>query len=172
VNEKKLGCFPNWKAALLHLLGRTKTEWIIIVQDDAVWTPGSADVLRAMMRDPRASQSGFLSPYTSNSKTVVSTDFVDGWNETRAGWKFWGALALCMNRTAAEQLSKHSRFVKHWDSRAVDAVVAASMMDMKRPSYVHVPSLVDHIGVTSTIGRDREAPAGRRGYRFPKDKTG
>jgi hypothetical protein len=172
VNAKKQGCFANWKTTLLYLLSNTKTPWLMIVQDDAVWAPGSADVLRTMMRDSRAPQSGFLSPYTSGSSTVVTKAFVDGWNETRAGWQFWGALALCMSRPAAEQLSKHSRFVKHCDSRAIDAVVAASMIDMGRPSYVHVPSLVDHIGVTSTIGRDREAAAGRRGYRFGKAKIG
>ena len=171
VNEKKQGCFGNWKTTLLYLLSNTKTPWLMIVQDDAVWAPGAAVVLRTMMLDPRAPQSGFLSPYTSGSRTVVTKDFVDGWNETRAGWQFWGALALCMNRASAEQLTKHSRFVKHWDSKAVDAVVAASMIDMRRPTYVHVPSLVDHIGVTSTIGRDREAAAGRRGYRFGKAKT-
>lgn len=172
VNAKKLGCFANWKTTLLYLLANTKTAWVMLLQDDAIWAPGAANVLRTMMCDPRAPKSGFLSAYTSSSHTVVSKNFVDGWNETRAGWLFWGALALCMNREAAEALSKHSRFVKHWDSKALDAVVGASMVDMCRPTYVHVPSLVDHIGVTSTIGRDREAPAGRRGYRFGKAKSG
>jgi hypothetical protein len=39
------------------------------------------------------------------------------------------------------------------------------MLDLDRPSYVHVPSLVDHVGDTSTVGHDDIAGT-LRGYRF------
>jgi hypothetical protein len=97
---------------------------------------------------------------------VVAEDFADGWNECRAGWEFWGALALCMKRVAAEELLRYPRFAKHAGPQQVDAVVAASMLELGRPSFVHLPSLVDHIGSTSTIGNDGDSAWGRRGFHF------
>jgi hypothetical protein len=106
---------------------------------------------------------GFLSPYVTGKD--VPEGFRDGWNECRVGWLFWGALAFGMKRTVAERLLGHPRFAKHQGSQQVDAVVAASMLDLGYPSFVHVPSLVDHIGETSTL-RDDDFAAGLRGYRF------
>jgi hypothetical protein len=163
-NVTARGCFGNWKFALEHLLVHTVSPWLMVLQDDAIWAPDAVTILRAKAHDRRNARMGFLSPYTS--PVLVTEEFTDGWNECRAGWGFWGALALCMQRAAAEELLQHSRFANHATTRQVDAVVAASMLDLERPSFVHVPSLVDHIGTTSTIGRDEDSAEGRRGYRF------
>jgi hypothetical protein len=160
-NTSKRGCFGNWKSALEWLIVHTSTPWVMILQDDAIWSLGSSEMLLVQMRKRQDPRTGIISPYTSPA--VVKKDFVDGWNECRAGWDFWGALAFCMKRVAAEELLRHPRFMKHAQPLQVDAVVAASMLDLGRPSFVHVPSLVDHIGNTSTIGR---SGGGRRGYRF------
>jgi hypothetical protein len=162
-NASRRGCFGNWRYALEQLLSRTDAQWLLIVQDDAIWLPGSADVLRAQMHARQELPTGFLSPYVT-SKDVLG-EFVDGWNECRTGWFFWGALAFCMKRDDAEALKRHQRFVGHQGTEQVDAVVSASMLDLGRPSFVHVPSLVDHIGETSTLRGDDFA-AGLRGYRF------
>jgi hypothetical protein len=163
VNVATRGCFDNWKYALEYLLSRTDARWLLIVQDDALWFPGSADVLRDEMSSRQELPTGFLSPYVT-AKDVPET-FVDGWNEIWAGWLFWGALAFCMKHSAAEDLLQHPRFMGHQGTQQVDAVVAASMLDLGLPSFVHVPSLVDHIGETSTLRADDFA-AGLRGYRF------
>jgi hypothetical protein len=160
-NASRRGCFGNWKSALEWLIAHTSASWVMILQDDALWRIGSSEMLYVQMRTRQDPRTGLLSPYTSPA--IVKKDFVDGWNECRAGWDFWGALAFCMKRVAAEELLRHPRFVMHDHPLQVDAVVAASMLDLGRPSFVHVPSLVDHIGDTSTIGR---TGGGRRGYRF------
>jgi hypothetical protein len=157
------GCFKNWRHALKHLLAKTDAPWLLIVQDDAIWEPGSARTLRAGAEARQDLRTGFLSPYVSANDVPPGSG--DGWNECRSGWNFWGALALCIPRGAARKLLKHQRFVKHRQNQQVDAVVAASMLDLGRPSYVHVPSLVDHVGATSTLGHDDVAPT-LRGYRF------
>ena len=161
------GCFGNWKGALEWLILQTTASWMLLLQDDAIWQPDSAKELFAQMAVRQDQRTGLISPYTS--PVVVANNFVDGWNECHAGWGFWGALALCMKRVAAEELIQHPRFANHAGDKQVDAVVAASMLDLNRPSFVHVPSLVDHIGATSTIGRDGDSEEGRRGYRFRKD---
>lgn len=161
------GCFGNWKHALEHLLSRTVARWLLIVQDDAIWSPDAADVLRAHMLARQEARTGFLSPYVTAKD--VPRRFVNGWNECSAGWEFWGALAFCLKRDAAEELLRHPRFVNHQGNQQVDAVVAASMRDLGNPSFVHVPSLVDHIGETSTL-REDDFSAGLSGYRFGRKR--
>lgn len=159
----KRGCFGNWKRAVQHLLSTTSAPWILVVQDDTIWAPGSADLLRTQMIAREGVRTGVLSPYVTG-KDVLPT-FVDGWNECRIGWTFWGALAFAMPRDAASDLLRHPRFARHRGPQQVDAVVATSMLDMRRPTYVHVPSLVDHVGDTSTVGHD-DLVGSIRGYRF------
>jgi hypothetical protein len=158
-----LGCFNNWKQTLAYLLAQTAAPWLLIVQDDAIWTPGAAATLCAEATARQNLRTGFLSPYVTTLD--VPPGSADGWNECRSGWDLCGALALCLPRDAARELLQHPRFVRHPRDQQVDAVVAASMLDLGRPSYVHVPSLVDHVGTTSTLGHDDVTPA-LRGYRF------
>lgn len=158
-----LGCFGNWKHAITYLLAATSAQWLLVVQDDAIWAAGSADALRAELATRKNQRIGFLSPYVTESDVPVGA--ADGWIECRSGWNLCGAVALCLERGTARQLLWHRRFVEHRSTEHVDSVVAASMLDLGRPSYVHVPSLVDHVGYTSTIGHDDVAPK-LRGYRF------
>jgi hypothetical protein len=168
VNKRRRGCFGNWKKSLKWLVKHTSASWLLVLQDDAIWLPGSAVRLRSQMDVCRDRRTGLLSPYASCM--VVKEGYMegantDGWKECRAGWDFWGALAFCLKRDAAKELLQHCRFAKHAGMQQVDAVVAASMLELDRPSFVHLPSLVDHIGVTSTIGNG-DSEWGRRGYRF------
>ncbi len=164
-NALTLGCYNNWRCAITHLATRSAARWLLIVQDDTIWQPGSATTLFAEMVARQNQRVGFLSPYVTESD--VPSGSVDGWNECRSGWNLCGALALCMKREVAAELLRHPRFVEHGSREHVDSVVAASMLDLGRPSYVHVPSLVDHVGETSTIGHDDVSPK-LRGYRFGK----
>ena len=163
-NARCHGCYGNWRQAASYLLTRTSASWLLVLQDDGVWLPDAAAVLRAgLAARGQEDRVGFLSPYVT-AKDVGPT-FMDGWNLYQGGWNLWGALALCLRRDAAEDLLRHKRFLGHRDQHGVDAVVAASMIDLGRSSFVHVPSLVDHIGETSTIGHD-DVARGLRGYRF------
>jgi hypothetical protein len=166
LNEKNLGCFGNWKHACKTLLATTKTPWILIVQDDAIWQRDSACSLRQQMKDRSSLRTGFVSPYVSVYNLKKS--FVDGWNETGAGWDWCGALAFCMDREAAEDLLRAERFIKHPGPKQVDAIVGLAMLDLRRPSFVHLPSLVDHIGEVSTMGHAGLTPR-RVGYLFREE---
>ena len=163
-NLVKHGCFGNWSQALRRLLSKTDAPWLLIVQDDAIWLPASAPILRAQLGVCQESRTGFISTYVT-PKDAIEAAFVAGWNECRIGWTFWGALAFCLQREAAVDLLQHPRFAEHRGTQQVDAVVAESMLDLERPSFVHVPSLVDHIGATSSIGND-DIAGSLRGYRF------
>jgi hypothetical protein len=163
MNDVKRGCFQNWKYAVTKMLELSPAPWILIVQDDAIWQRGSADILKSRMAVQQDRRTGFLSLYASSAN--VKGNFQRGWNATDAGWGFWGAVALCLKRVAAEELLQQKHFVAHKGPQQVDAIVAKSMLALKRPCYIHVPSMVDHIGNTSTIGNGGISQ-GRRGYRF------
>lgn len=167
-NPSTQGCFHNWRQAITSLLSETDALWLLVVQDDAVWAPGSADILREHMVARQDLRTGFLSPYVTD-KNAIEAAFVDGWNECSIGWTFWGALAFCMKRATAEELLRHPRFAQHQGTQQIDAVVSASMLDLDLPSFVLVPSLVDHIGDTSTVGHDDVAGT-LRGYRFDEGR--
>lgn len=166
VNATQLGCFGNWKHACNTLLTKTKADWLLILQDDAIWQRGSASVLRQQMKDRSGTRTGFISPYLSAHDLKKS--FTSGWNETHSGWDWCGALAFCMARQAAEDLLKVECFVKHPGPKQVDAIVGRAFKELKRPSFAHLPSLVDHIGVTSTVGNGGRSP-GRMGHGFREE---
>lgn len=165
LNQQRQGCFKNWKHACRTLL-KTGTQWILIVEDDAIWQRNAASVLRQQMQVRSNVRTGFISSYLSVRNLEKS--FTDGWNETKAGWGLYGALALCMRRDAAEELLQARRFVNHPGPRQLDSIIGLTMLDLRRPSFVHLPSLVDHIGETSTIGHGGRTP-GRVGYRFSEE---
>jgi hypothetical protein len=152
---EKLGCFPNWKRALTWLIANTDADWLMVVQDDVVYR---SDVLARLEAGAEEFQFiGALSPYCSVAMVEPeSWDTVEGWGQARFyNNAFWGALTLCFSRSVAEALLAFPRFRAHDHHRKIDVVVGNCLRDMGLPLIVHRPSLCDHIGERSTIGRDR-----------------
>src|SRR5262249_33931697 len=56
-----LGCFGNWSYALRYLQKKISAKWLMVVQDDAIWSQESADVLRAQIVARQNQPTGFLS---------------------------------------------------------------------------------------------------------------
>ena len=174
-NKTKLGCFPNFKHGLTWLLENTDADWVLMVQDDAVWRRDSHNLLVNAAMHPDLQKAGMLSPYTS--KAVVPGRFLDPkpddnrWVECKFHNKaFWGAVAMMFPRASAERLLNESqRFRNHKHHRKLDVIVGNSLRrELQMQIMVHVPSLVDHIGSWSTLGRHRYKGNqwGRRGYLF------
>ena len=173
------GCFPNFRHSLNWLIDNTESDWILLMQDDCVWHPAAYDVLhRGFEQLPEA---GFISPYTSRAMVEgghpghndLSIELPAGWVPHRFHQKaFWGAVCLAFPRKSAEDLVSFRRFVTHDHHRKVDVVVGNCTRDMQKTGYVHVPSICDHIGQHSTIGRDRIKGIswGRCGLRFNPEK--
>jgi len=174
-NEEQLNCFGNFKHGLTWLLENTKADWLLMLQDDATWRLDGYDRLMDAVCDPDLQEVGMISPYTS--KSMVPAKFLDPaknsneWVECKFHNKaFWGAVAMAFPRKSAEALLNDSeRFRNHSHHRKLDVIVGNSLRhDLELPIKVHVPSLVDHIGSWSTLGRHRFKANqwGRRGYLF------
>jgi hypothetical protein len=184
------GCFPNWRRALHRLADHAERpdDFIMVVQDDVVWCKGARAILDRFLSGILPGLGGpcrpfgFASPYASPA--VVAAIHKEDYEDDRRGqsWvpplfynkSFWGALALVFTAESAYALLEHPRFVAHDHHRKVDVVVGNCMRDMGREMTVALPSLCDHIGAHSTLGRHRISGIqwGRRGYRFDPDWEG
>jgi hypothetical protein len=174
-----LGCFPNWKWGLTVLADRAEPgDWIMLLQDDVIWRRDARKCLEDFLGCVPRTNLGFVSPYASVA--MVSTrDKHDCAASPGQHWvppsfhdsAFWGALALVFPVETARALLEFPRFRNHTHTRKVDVLVGNCLKDMGRELWIAVPSLCDHIGAVSTLGRHRIKGIqwGRRGYGFRPD---
>lgn len=172
--REQRGCFQNWKYALTQLAA-LDADWTLLCQDDAIWRQDAyQDVLRDLERHQGNTQLGCLSFYTSikmveDGDRVVPAD-QEHWAPARFHNKaFVGAQALCFPRAGLQAFLRAKRFVEHDHWRKVDVVVGHTFRhDLQLPLLVRHPSLVQHIGKVSSIGRHkiRGIQWGRVAYGF------
>ncbi len=154
-NPTQLGCFPNWKNALTWMVENAAWDWVLMLQDDVVWRNDSARQMHQAINAPALQQVGFISPYTSKAM-IPKVPNPSGWVDAKFHNKaFWGALAICMPRSSAQSLLAFQRFRDHKHHRKLDVIVGNCFRDMDQAIKVHVPSLADHIGHISTLGRHK-----------------
>lgn len=172
-NDIGLGCFLNWKQGLCWLLEHVPARAYLMLQDDCIWSTRGAGMLRGAIREPRlfGPSVGFISPYTSKSmvRNAGKAGEPRGWTPAVFFNKaFWGAVALCLTPEGARDLQGVHRFATHAHHRKLDVVVGNSFRDLNRQMFVHVPSLCQHIGDYSTLGRHKfkQLAWGRRGFKF------
>jgi hypothetical protein len=177
-NEKKLGCFPNFRHGLKWLLDHTDADWLMMLQDDCTWRLDGAARIQEAINSKRFQSVGFLSPYTSKAMVQPrQREPAKKWHSNNA-WlpcrfhnnAFWGAVAMLFPRASALKLETTSqRYRNHKHHRKLDVVVGNAMrVELKLDIFVHVPSLCDHVGSWSTLGRHRFKGNrwGRRGFMF------
>jgi len=169
-NEDRLGCYRNWKHALTWLVANVPAKWYLLVQDDVVYRDDTWHQLEKGLTNPELQNVGFLSPYASAAMVSKASRHRKGWQPAAHGPRrgFWGALTFCMPAKSAKRLLNNERFQTHQHHRKVDVLVGNCFRDMGLDRRVCVPSLCDHIGKVSTLGRHkiRGISHGRRGFRF------
>ena len=88
------------------------------------------------------------------------------------GWLTWGATALLFPNPSARALLASPLLVSHrhhgprQGMRNIDCVVGAWCKAARRPYFVFTPSLVEHIGDTSTLYANARATGRRRSATF------
>lgn len=170
VNET-LGCYRNWRTGLDWLLANVDAEAYLMLQDDVVWRSDGAAQIAAAQQDPEVMgpHIGFISAYTSRAmvKDAGKDTEPKGWTSVSFyNNAFWGALAICMPAASARLLTEHSRYTGHDKPVRLDVLIGNVFRDMNMTILVHVPSLCDHIGAYSTLGRHKFKGIawGRKGY--------
>ncbi|HEX7375605.1 MAG TPA: hypothetical protein VF278_00760 [Pirellulales bacterium] len=168
--DGKLGAFPNWYLGLSELFLREPlADAYLICQDDALFAAGSREYLERTLWP--AADLGVVSIYTP---THWSRNQPRGFHVENRGWASWGALAYIFPNQSLRALLAHPLLLLHRrhgaaeGMRNIDSVVGAWCVAAGLPYFVHVPSLVQHIGETSTIWRGASATGPRRAADFVK----
>ena len=166
----RLGAFPNWYLGLSELFLREPlADAYLMCQDDALFAEGARDYLERCLWP--AATVGVVSIYTP---THWSTGKPRGFHVETHGWESWGALAYIFSNQSLRALLADPLFISHRHhgaasgERNIDSVVGAWCEKVGLPYFVHVPSLVQHIGETSTIW----SRASASGPRFAADFVG
>ena len=151
--QTTLGAFPNWFLGLTELVMREpETSAFFMCEDDVIFSVGLRAYLESQLW-PTANV-GVISPYCP-SHVGLSKPW--GFHAENRGWNTWGALAYIFPNSSARALITDSLVVNHRHHgprdglQDMDSVVGNWCARTARSYFVHVPSLAEHIGATSTI---------------------
>lgn len=152
--------FGNWALALAELYIREPhAERYAIFQDDIVAVANLRTYLDACeYPDESLAKPGYWNLCTYPHNHVLAPN-KNGW--FLSNQKGLGAQGLVFNHQAIMKLLKHERFVERpmdpnrgW--RRIDGGVVHTMAAVGWSEYVHSPSLIDHLGVYSSMGNPRQ----------------
>ena len=173
-NSVRLGAWYNWLQLIKYGLS-TNAKYILSVQDDTQFHPGSREVAEYVMFPDN--QTGFISLYTakqySEDRSGNSRPF--GLNRIHTS-SFWGACALIFSRHAAYQIINHPSAI-NWTGippstlndtekkeleihkkenpyliQNVDTAIGRIVNALHLNMYVVDPSPVRHTATVSSIG--------------------
>lgn len=160
--KQPLKTVGNWVLGLWELLVRhPRAEYFAMFQDDLVMCKGVRQYLSQCQWPDR----GYLNLYTFPHNQAVAKG---GWFEAkecangplyhgRMGQKGLGAVALCFTRDAVVDLLSNRRVIERpldavWPAAKLDGMVVTTMNDTGWREYCHDPSLVQHVGESSSMG--------------------
>jgi hypothetical protein len=138
-----------------------------MLQDDVLLTANLRDYLERTLW-PRPTV-GVVSLYTPSHYSAGKTF---GYHEQPCGWNAWGALAYVFPNPAARALLADPLIIEHRRRgpadglRNIDSVVGLWRQRRNLPYIVHVPSLAQHIGDTSTLWPQATTAGQRRADTF------
>jgi hypothetical protein len=169
--EGRLGAWPNYYLALAELLLRDPgADAYLLVQDDAVF-------------EDRHDLRGYLerSLWPADLVGAVSLFCSRAYAQPNAGWHahpgkwVWGAQAFVFPRASAKRFVADAEVLEHrWTGRhdglaLIDVVIGAWAERSGIPIYYPSPSLVQHVGDTSTLWLEARITGNRKAAQFTGD---
>lgn len=148
-----LGVFPNWYLGLTELyLRMPHADAYLMFQDDALVARDARAYLENTLWP--AAEVGVVSLYCPSREHVRD---LTGFREINRGWAAWGAVAYIFSNPGVRQFLSDPVVLNHRHHgpsdgvRNIDPVVGSWCQRNQLPYFVHIPTLVQHIGATSTI---------------------
>ncbi|HUY88401.1 MAG TPA: hypothetical protein VMV10_06685 [Pirellulales bacterium] len=165
--DVQLGAFPNWYLGLTELVLREPlADAYLMCQDDVLLAASLRAYLeRTLWPGERV---GIVSAYRPSHYEQRGP----GYQIEDRGWETWGALAYVFPNPSARALLADPLVINHRHHgpasgmQNIDSVVGSWCLRSKMPYFVHVPSLAQHIGHTSTIWQSCQAAGPRRAAEF------
>ena len=150
-----IGAYGNWVLALWELYIRQTADRYVMFQDDVIICPGTRDYLEECPWPGKC----YLNLYThvENDKLATSKGLTyPTWFESNQLGR--GALALVFDAGFLSDLFQQQYFVDHPRSGRknmvnIDGVVSRAAKNLQVTEYVHHPSLTQHLGLRSSIGK-------------------
>ena len=153
VRATTLGAFPNWYLGLSELYLRSPhADAFLMCQDDGLFAHRVRDYLEATLWP--AAEVGVVSLYCPSHEHVE--DFT-GYQAVDRGPLAWGAVAYVFSNPGVRNFLSDQIVLNHRHHgpaegrRNIDPVVGSWCQRSGLPYFIHVPSLTQHIGTTSTI---------------------
>lgn len=168
LRDQTLGAFPNWYLGLTELyLDNPHADAYLICQDDIVMIRDTRQYLEECLWP--ATEIGVVSLYCPSHD---HRDDASGFLKVKSGWNTWGALAyIFSNPGVREFLSdlivlNHRHHGPHQGLRNIDSIVGSWCERRQLPYFVHVPTLTQHIGRSSTIWKNNTNEGRRKAIKY------
>ena len=150
---ERLGAFPNWYLGLAELVLRhPDADAYMMLQDDVELASNLRSYLEQTLWPARGT--GVVSVYCpSHYRRRRSV----GYHAIDEGWNTWGALCYVLPTSRARRLLSDPDVLEHrWRGpcdglKNIDSVVGAWCRRAQLSYLIHVPSLVQHTGDSSTL---------------------
>lgn len=173
--ETAVRAFGNFALALWELYVREPSaERFALFQDDVLCVKNLRAYLDRCRYPDRGNGSpcnGYWNLYTSPSNTETVPEGARGW--VQAPQRGRGALGLVFSRQAVIELLSSRAFVEkpqdpHRGHKSIDGAVLIALEQQGWREFVHVPSLVQHVGQTSTIDKQHGVRDSFPRYEWPE----
>jgi hypothetical protein len=171
LREPRVGAWPNYYLALAELLMREPhADAFMLIQDDALFLrhPGLRAYLeRTLWPGPAP---GIVSLFCSASYTQST----HGWHRFAGSW-IQGALAFIFSNEVAKRFLADRSVIEHRCAPGadgltkIDILIGAWAHERRIPIYYPTPSLVQHIGLVSSLWRFARVAGDRRADSFAGD---
>jgi hypothetical protein len=147
------GCFRHWYRVLEHLCTKD-VDAVGIMPDDVQYHPKTWRVVAHKLRDERT---GYVAAFLPKGM-ADRYEWGKGWHTCNNGWaSSWGG-GYVFPIAVARQLLQHPFIIDHRNNYAankqIDHAIPEAVHQMGLNQWYHYPSLLRHIGFTSTIGHE------------------
>lgn len=150
--------YGNWVLSLWELYLRDPhCDMYVIFQDDILTYPNLRQYLD---RCTFPEEKGYYNLWTAPNNQELADKSSGGWFESNQRGQ--GALALAFNKEAMLLLMRQKHFVEkpqcqHRGWRTIDGGVISTMEQVGYKEFCHQPSLIQHIGMHSSMGNHGHA---------------
>jgi hypothetical protein len=146
VCHPRIGQLRNWMHALFYLFTTQEADRYAIFEDDLLACRQLREYLERCPPDKV-----YWNLITLDENRAYTND-VPGWHESNQLGR--SACGLVFDRATVDCLLRMERFVRGPANRETmsDAVVIATLKSLGYKEIVHYPSLLQHVGIESTLG--------------------
>jgi hypothetical protein len=146
-NEVLYGPLFNWLHGL-ETLSRTSTEdWILMCEDDIQWGKDQGKIFHDYLKGC-SNQIGMVSGYCS--KPNANPKKLGFANAKISPYGWCGALAIAIPRHLVPMILASKFIIAEWKGKHLDYVVGKTVRWMGKDIIVHTPTLVYHLGATTS----------------------